>query len=165
MRLYFLLCVVSIAGCSGKIYTVQNPEFIDGQVEGVIFHGYKYEDVSVKYDRIRNVKTGEITHSSYEDKDSPRYCVEKLVQIPVVKADYSTRYAIRYEAAIFETNKFSVELEKGTLKAVNTEATPGAVESLQALADLREDIMNGIDPSVSLNLSSGMKPIPCSTNK
>jgi hypothetical protein len=176
--LILVLFSMFFAGCSGKIYTVRAPEFKNNKTEGVLFYGYKIKEKSLVLDRIRNTKTGEITHSMYEPKDSSKYCAPNIKKQKVVVADYETMYAIKYKPGWFETNKFSVELEKGMLKSVNSESTPGiknAVESLQGIVDIGEDVLDGyIKESLSndakiLNNFNGKIvstiPIKCSTNE
>lgn len=172
------LAVGALSACSGKIYTVQNPQFIEGKAEGVLFYGYKVVEKKVLFDRIRHPKTGDITHSLYEPPGSTKYCAPNVITKKVVEADYETVYAIKYEPGLFETNKFGVELDKGTLKSVNSESTPGvktAVESLQGIASLREDILDGFAKasdantektmSVLLGESAQATPIKCTTNE
>lgn len=173
-----VLAVATLTACSGKIYTVQNPKFNDGKTEGVLFYGYKPIEKKVLFDRIRHPKTGDITHSIYEPPGSSKYCAPNVIIKKVIEADYETVYAIKYEPGLFETNKFGVELDKGTLKSVNSESTPGvktAVESLQGIASLREDILDGFakasDASTEKTMSvlSGAPaqatPIKCTTNE
>lgn len=169
-----LLLSLFIFGCSGTVYTVKNPQFEDGQTEGVLFHGYKTTKKKVIYDRIRHTKTGNITHSSYAVRGSDIYCAPVEIFKKIVVADYDTTYAIKYDSSLFETNTFSVGLENGTLKSINSESTPGvktAVESLQGLATLREDILDGIAESSSAEAFVGLEgelssslPLNCSTN-
>jgi len=170
--------VVLLAGCSGKIYTVQTPQFVDGKTEGVLFYGYKAVEKKTVLDRIRHTKTGNITHSMYETPGTAKYCSPQIKLKTVMVADYSTQYAIKYEPGLFETNKFSVELDKGMLKSVNSESTPGlktAVESLQGLVDISQDILSGfvnaaeVDSAKAMNSVLGnapqSTPIKCSTNQ
>jgi len=174
----FALAVILLSGCSGKVYTVKDPQFIEGKTEGVIFYGYKPVDKKVLFDRIRHPKTGDITHSMYEAPGSSKYCAPNVIIKKVVEADYSTVYSVKYEPGLFETNKFGVVLENGTLKSVNSESTPGvktAVESLQGLATLREDILDGFvkeskaSSEKTLSILGGAPaqatPIKCSTNE
>ena len=68
--------------------------------------------------------------------------------LKVAVPDYDTLYAIKYDPQLFETSKFSVELENGMLKSVNSESTPGpktAVEILQGLADVRKSIIGAAE--------------------
>lgn len=178
MKLLTVFFVLFLTGCAGKIYTVQNPQFDSGKTEGVLFYGYKAVEKKILFDRIRHSKTGDITHSLYEVPGSAKYCAPNVIIKKVYEADYSKTYAIKYEAGLFETNKFGVELDKGILKSVNSESTPGvktAVESLQGIASLREDILDGFirasDSSTqeTLNILQGNSaqatPIKCSTNE
>ncbi|ARU57246.1 hypothetical protein OLMES_3205 [Oleiphilus messinensis] len=178
MKYLLISIVVVLSGCAGKIYTVQDPQFENGKTEGVLFYGYKPVEKKVLFDRIRHPKTGNITHSMYEVPGSAKYCAPNVITKKVIEADYSTVYAIKYEAGLFETNKFGVELDKGTLKSVNSESTPGvktAVESLQGIASLREDILDGFveasDASAQKTLGilegapAQTTPIKCSTNE
>ena len=112
-------------------------------------------------DRIRHPKTGDITHSMYEDKTSSNYCEPVTQQTTIIEPDYSTMYSIVYEPGWFETNKFGVVLENGTLKSVNSESTPGlkvAVEALGTLVGIAKDVM-----LFSGTSSSGK--LACSANK
>jgi len=176
--LIIVIIAILILGCTGKIYTVKNPVFKDDKIEGVLFYGYKAKEKKVVMDRIRHPKTGNITHSMYEIPTSKKYCAPSVKIKNIIVADYSTQYAIRYESGLFETNKFSVGLEKGMLKSVNSESTPGiktAVESLQGLVDIREDILDKFviasDQSAEKSLNNVMgilpqaTPIKCSSNQ
>lgn len=177
-RLSFILFALALQACSGTIYTVQSPKFVDGVTEGVLFHGYRMETVKTVLDRIRQSKTGEITHSMYEDPSSPRFCTPRVKETKVAVADYSTQYAIRYKPALFESNKFAVELDKGTLQSVNSESVPGpaaAVESLQGLAGVREDILDGVTKAAEaaddkalqsiLGIAPARTPITCTASE
>jgi len=172
------ISAILVSGCSGTIYTVQSPSFQDGKTEGVLFYGHKAVDKKVVMDRIRHPKTGDITHSMYELPTSKKFCAPATKTTKVIVADYSTQYAVKYDPGLFETNKFSVGLEKGMLKSVNSESTPGiktAVESLQGLVDIREDILDKFTVASekasekSLNSVMGLSPqatpIKCSSNK
>lgn len=176
LSIFFLVIVIS--ACSGSIYTIQNPKFIDGKTEGVLFYGYKPVEKKVLFDRIRHPKTGDITHSIYELPGSSKYCAPNVITKKLIEADYETVYAIKYEAGWFETNKFGVVLDKGTLQSVNSESTPGvktAVESLQGIVSLREDILDGFvkasdastekTMSVLYGQSAQATPIKCTTNE
>ena len=178
MKIVILISVLLISGCSGTIYTVKNPKFVDGKTKGVLFYGYKPVEKKVLFDRIRHPKTGYITHSMYAVPDSKEYCSPNVITKKVIEADYDTVYALKYEPGLFETNKFAVTLEKGTLASVNSESTPGvktAVESLQGIATLREDILDGFvkasngDSDKTLKALTGVlaqaTPIKCSTNQ
>ena len=142
-----LFLAASVAGCAGTIYTVQSPiADSNGRIKGVPFYGHKIVDKVTTLDRIRNPITGEITHSAYKEKTSKDFCEPDTKIEKVAVADYSNKYYIQYDSAFFETSKFGVTLDKGMLASVNSESTPGskvAVESLQALASLREDVLNG----------------------
>ncbi len=178
MKYAILISALLISGCSGTIYTVQNPTFVDGQTEGVLFYGYKPVEKKVLFDRIRHQKTGDITHSMYAVPNTKDYCSPNVITKKVIEADYSTVYAVKYEPGLFETNKFSVTLEKGTLASVNSESTPGvktAVESLQGIASLRENILDGFVKASSADSDKTIKaligvapvatPIKCSTSE
>ncbi|MEW8405458.1 MAG: hypothetical protein AB2689_28055 [Candidatus Thiodiazotropha taylori] len=173
-----ILTLASLTACSGTVYTVQNPQFKEGKTKGVLFYGYKPVEKKVLFDRIRHPKTGNITHSIYESPGSSKYCAPNVITKKVIEADYETVYAITYEPGLFETNTFGVELDKGTLKSVNSESTPGvktAVESLQGIASLREDILDGFvkasdastekTMSVLSGASAQATPIKCTSNE
>ncbi|PKH88326.1 hypothetical protein [Colwellia sp. Bg11-28] len=173
-----LFLFLTLSGCSGTIYTVQNPQFVEGKTEGVLFYGYKLVEKKILFDRIRHPKTGDISHSMYELPNSIKYCAPNVISKKVIQADYETMYAIKYKPGWFETNKFSVELDKGTLKSVNSESTPGvktAVESLQGIASLREDILDGFTKASNESAEETMKvlsggahratPMKCTTNE
>lgn len=177
---YTILPILALflLNCTGTIYTVKNPSFDNGQTEGVLFYGYQVVEKKVLLDRIRNLKTGEITHSMYEIPGTSKYCAPNIITKKVVEPDFSTVYAIKYDPAIFETIKFSVELDNGTLKSVNSESTPGhktAVEALQGVVSISENILGGFikasDASSLKTLSviegktTQATPIKCSTNE
>ena len=178
MKIVTIILTLLLSGCSGTVYTVKDPEFIDGQTKGVLFYGYKPVEKKVLFDRIRHPKTGDITHSMYAVPNSKEYCSPNVITKKVIEADYSSVFAVKYEPGLFETNKFAVTLEKGTLASVNSESTPGvktAVESLQGIATLREDILDGFvrasngDSDRTLKSLTGVlaqaTPIKCSTNQ
>ena len=178
MKNVILLSCILISACSGTIYTVKNPQFVDGQTKGVLFYGYKPVEIKVLFDRIRNSKTGDITNSMYAVPNSNGYCSPNVITKKIIEADYDTVYSVKYEPGLFETNKFAVTLEKGTLASVNSESTPGvktAVESLQGIASLRENILDGFvkaadgDSDKTLKALTGVlaqaTPIKCSTNQ
>lgn len=137
-----------LAGCTGAVVTTRNPRIVDGvPVKGILYYGYKIVEKKGILDRIRQTKTGEITHSMYEPVDSTKYCEPVVVVEYVPVADYTNPYVIHYEPALFETRKFAVTLDKGMLASVNSESTPGhksAVEALQVLSSVREDVLDGI---------------------
>lgn len=157
-----LAFIVGASGCSGTIYTVQNPKFNDNQTEGIIFYGYKPDIQNETLDRIRNSVTGEITHTAYQKKGTSSYCQPVEKSKKVVVADYSTQYAIKYEPGLFESNKFSVVLDDGKLKSVNAEATTGiktAAEAIQSIASIGKD---SVDKSGDIKLT---QYIACSSSK
>ncbi len=173
------IVAVACAACSGKITTTKREALAPNEVvNGVVYYGYKTEQKKSILDRIRNPKSGEITHTMYERVDSPRYC-EPVVAFEVVTVpDYGQIFVINYDAALFEVRKFSVTLDKGMLSSVNSESTPGAktaVETLQGLATLREDIINGVekqsddsDKQTLLNIEGripSVTPIKCSAKE
>lgn len=173
-RSMLVLLALALPACSGTIYTVKSPKFDEnGVTEGVLFYGYRMETVKTVLDRIRHKKTGDITHSMYEDPSSSRFCLPQIKETKVAVADYSTQYAIRYDAALFESNKFSVELDKGMLKAVNSESVPGAKTAVDALAGLnvaREDVLNGVAAALAEEADAeafvpGMSRIPCTASE
>ena len=170
-KVIVFIIFIFLYGCSGTVYTVQDPQFKaekegeDKRIKGVLFYGYKPVTKKITLDRIRNLKTGNITHTMYTDPSSPNYCRPATKEVKTIEADYDTVYSVYYEPGLFETNKFSVQLEKGTLKAVNSESTPGlkvAVESLQGLVDVFQDIkvLEMAVPELELE-----KALPCSSNK
>lgn len=172
------ISIIFLSACSGTIYTVKDPKFSEGVTEGVLFYGYKPVEKDVLFDRIRHKKTGDISHSMYEKPGSSKYCAPHVIKKKVIEADYDTVYAVKYKPGWFETNKFAVTLESGTLKSVNSESTPGvktAVESLQGIATLREDVLDGFvkasnaSTQKTLGILSGgpaqATPIKCSTNE
>lgn len=126
----------TVSACSGTVYTVKSPTFKDSETKGVLFYGYKPVPVKIVLDRIRNPITGEITHSMYEPLTSSGYCQKVTKQGTKIVADYTTIYSVYYDSGLFETNKFGVSLENGTLKSVNSESTPGVKVAVEALATL-----------------------------
>jgi uncharacterized protein YxeA len=154
-KLIISIIYLLMVGCTGSVYTVENPKLDkDGRIKGILVYGYKIVPKKTTLDRVRNPQTGEITHSAYEKKGSNDYCEPDVKIDNVAVADYSKPYAIQYDSSLFEISKFGVTLDKGMLASVNSESTPGpkaAVESLQALASLREDVLNGyVESSSSL---------------
>ena len=166
-----LLALPLLSACTGKIVTTRIDGLSVGEsVDGVVYYGYKMVEKKSLRDRIRQEKTGEITHSMYEPVNSDKYCEPQVEVEMVAVADYSQPFVVDYKPAFFETRKFSVTLDKGMLSAVNSESTPGpkaAVESLQGLLTAREDLLNGIQgrekqtvPTLMLHLDQKDVPAP-----
>lgn len=151
-----------------NIYS-ESPQFTDGVTEGVLFYGYKSVEKKVVLDRIRQEKTGDITHSMYELSNSTKYCAPQIQKTKIIEADYETQYAIKYKPGLFESNKFSVELDKGMLKAVNSESNPGlktAVDSLQGLVNIFDGSTTSAEASIAAQgAAQQTTPIKCSTNE
>lgn len=159
MKLILVLAYLSVLyGCSGHIYTIKDPIIKPNEkVKGIPFYGHKMENKTVVLDRIRHSKTGDITNSAYENPNSTKYCKPDKRIDKVVVVDYSKPYYIYYEPGLFESKKFGVTLDKGMLVSVNSESTPGAkvaVETLQGIASLREDVLNGVGIQKSGGLNS-----------
>jgi hypothetical protein len=129
-----LIVILTMPACSGTVYTVHHPkEDQDGRIQGILFYGYKTSERLITLDRIRNPKTGEITHSSYVALGSPNYCKPQTIAEKITTPDYSETYAIQYHPALFETSSFGVTLDRGTLESVNSQSTPGTEQAIEAI--------------------------------
>jgi hypothetical protein len=125
--------VLLLPGCSGQLYTVQNPlpDPNDPQkkIEGVI--AYQLVDVvEVSYYSVLvDEKTKEIVGTAKNGK-----CEPKRIYKVGTRADFSKPYALNYDAGILETHTFGVELTSGVVTKVNSESHPS--DALGAVAAL-----------------------------
>ena len=126
MRISFIAIVILVGttiGCSGKLYTVINPDLDAGnpaesKVEGILF----YPSINVmevyKTTLLADKATGNIIGKA------PDQCTEGQMTKFTTRTNFDEPRRLVYEAGLLETNKFSATLEQGTLKSVNTESDP-----------------------------------------
>ena len=127
---YFVVVVILVllTGCVGKIYTVVDPKpDSNGRIEGVIVYQPRALMVEYKTTHLQD-KNGNIIGSSAEGSCHPISSYE-ITYAP----DYGKKYAILYEAAIFESNTFTLDLDKGVLTKLNSVSTSGAKEALDVV--------------------------------
>ncbi len=124
----YILVVLSfalLAGCAGKLYTIENPKpDASGRINGVIVYQPKPMVFVIETTQAQD-KNGNVIGSSDEGTCKPVKSFE-VVSIP----DYTKPYAVGYDAALFESFKFSLELDKGVITKVNNDSTSGAKDVL-----------------------------------
>ena len=128
---FFVLiaCMGGVGGCTGHLYTVQNPAFADGKTDGVIIYMPETWVVTFITTTLTNEKGNVI--GTAESTEENKKCVPVENYEIISKPDYSKPYAIAYKPGLFESNTFALELENGVLKSVNITATSAAKETLE----------------------------------
>ncbi|MCW8932097.1 MAG: hypothetical protein OQL19_17930 [Gammaproteobacteria bacterium] len=126
-----LISAFAVTGCSGKLYTVVNPDILEdgtSKVRGVLV----YNTINV----IELYKTTVLVDKSSGNQlgSEPSDCApDKLIKFST-RTDFNNPNIVVYEPGLLETNKFGVTLDKGVLSGVNTESNPSA--ALPAIAAL-----------------------------
>lgn len=147
MKKSIIVAFFFLSGCTGQIYTIDNPTpDSKGRIKGIPFYGYKTISKPITLDRIIHDKTGNITNSAYAQPGSREYCQPVKASVNEVVADYSKPKTIYLSWSLFEIRKFGVTLDKGMLASVNSESTPGprvATEMLQDIVGVREILKGG----------------------
>ncbi|MFA5276651.1 MAG: hypothetical protein WC417_07155 [Candidatus Omnitrophota bacterium] len=130
-----------LAGCAGRLYTIKDPQpGPNGRINGLIVYQPKSMVLITETTEAEDGK-GNIIGSSKNKTCQPVQSFE-IVTGP----DYSKPYAVGYDAALFESHTFSLELDKGVVTKVNYESTSGAKETLDALSGalgVAKDVMAG----------------------
>lgn len=120
-----ILIIGLLAGCAGKVYTVINPEpDSNGRIDGVIVYQPKPLIFVIETTQAQD-KNGNVVGRSDDESCIPVESFE-VSSIP----DYTKPYAIGYETALFESKKFSLELDKGVVTKINNESTSVAKDVL-----------------------------------
>jgi hypothetical protein len=129
--LTLIMCIALIAGCSGQIYTIVDPESEDSKkIKGVIT--YLPQPLVLVYETTQlHDKDGNVIGKAEDGSCLPVELYE-IVSIP----DYTKKYAVVYEPGLFETNKFGLELDKGVVTKINTESSSVAKESLAVIQSI-----------------------------
>jgi hypothetical protein len=126
----YILVVLSfalLAGCAGQLYTIENPKpDASGRINGVIVYQPKPMVFVIETTQAQD-KNGNVVGESDEKTCKPVKSFE-VVSVP----DYTKPYAVGYDAALFESYKFSLELDKGVITKVNNDSTSGAKDILDA---------------------------------
>ncbi len=145
-----LAVALILSGCSGTLRTYTNPTTIcpesstNCHFEGVLYRPLIKSEKHYVRDRILDLK-GNVTHhlTGEDGKRCTPIEVTEIILIP----DPNNEYLISYDAAFFETAKFSVDLNpNGTLSKVGMESTPGGkslAESLVTLATTAKALSHG----------------------
>jgi hypothetical protein len=127
----YLLVVLSLgllAGCAGKVYTTENPKPDScGRINGVIVYQPKPMIFVIETTQAQD-KNGNVVGSSDERTCKPVKSFE-VVSVP----DYTKPYAVGYDAALFSSHKFSLELDKGVITKVNNESTSAAKDTVDVV--------------------------------
>lgn len=145
-----LTCIILlvVSGCNGRLYTVKDPQFHQGKTDGIIFYQPKPVVLVFQTNQLHD-KQGNVIATAKDGGCIPEENFE-VTSLP----DYSVAYALVYAPGIFETRKFSVELEKGVVKAVNTESTSAARETL----DIVQGILGTIKEMKPLTVPPSIEP-------
>jgi hypothetical protein len=130
----YILVVLSfalLAGCAGQLYTIESPKpDASGRINGVIVYQPKPMVFVIETTQALD-KNGNVVGESGES-DGKKACQPvksfEVVSVP----DYTKPYAVGYDAALFESYKFSLELDKGVITKVNNDSTSGAKDVLDA---------------------------------
>ena len=122
-----------LSGCSGKLYTIINPDLpADGEtkkIRGIVV----YNSVNVIEIYQNRILVDESSGNQIGTADTGE-CNPVYISKFSTRTDYSNPSVIVYEPGPFETNKFGVTLESGVLKSVNTESDP--TKALKDIASL-----------------------------
>ncbi len=120
--------LVLLAGCAGKVYTVVDPKpDAHGRIEGIVIYQPRTLISEFETTHLQDEK-GKIIGSAADGKCDPVPSYE-IIYAP----DYGKKYAISYQAAPFETKKFSLELDRGVLTKLNNDSTSVAKEALDVV--------------------------------
>lgn len=160
---YFVVLVILVllTGCVGKVYTVVDPKPDPfGRIEGVIVYQPKLLVLEFETTHLQD-KDGQVIGSSDKGtcKPIPSY---EVTSVP----DYGKQYAVVYHAALFESKKFSVELDKGVLTKLNNESTSAAKDVLDVVKGIigtAKEIAVAI-PKAGISPEPERKP-PCNIGK
>ncbi|MCV4285108.1 hypothetical protein [Pseudomonas capsici] len=130
-RLFFVAIAVGLAGCSGKVITHTSCK--DNICKGVPFYTMKEVTDRYFYDRILDADGKAIKIAGQpEGQNCDLIEVEEQKLVVSGVANY-----VYYDAGVFETSKFAVELNSnGTISKVSTESTPAIKETAEAIAAL-----------------------------
>lgn len=153
----YVLVVLSIgllAGCAGKLYTIENPKpDSSGRINGVIVYQPKPMVFVIETTQAQDKNGNVVGESESEEKPCKPVRSFEVVSVP----DYTKPYAVGYDAALFESYKFSLELDKGVITKVNNDSTSGAKDVL--------DVFKGI-LGTAKDLVKGLELIPaCNVGK
>lgn len=130
-RLLILSVMAVLAGCSGKVVT--HTSCRENICKGVPFYTMKEVTDRYFYDRILDTDGKAIRVAG---KPSGQDCSPMEVEEQKLVVSSTANY-IYYDAGVFETSKFGVELNSnGTISKVSTESTPAIKETAEAIAAL-----------------------------
>jgi hypothetical protein len=141
MLAQLVLTALLCTSCVGTLYSERNPKIVDGApFEGILY--FQPVPIVVTYET-RQLVQGEAKKlvGSAPDGCAP-VRTQKIEKMP----DYSTAYRLYYEPGPFESGKFSVTLEGGVLKTVNSEYTPGS-QQLVDLTKATAELVSAISPA------------------
>ena len=141
-----------LSGCSGKLYTVINPDLDAGggnnkEVRGVIVYPNK--------NVVEVTETQALVDDDKNILATVPDCVPKRYLKFSTRPDYGSPYMLVYKPGLLETNKFAVTLNEGTLVSVNTESDPSKMAT--ALAGLLPFAPGIHAPSILPAVRPGMK--------
>jgi hypothetical protein len=105
-------------------------------------------------------KNGNIIGSAADKTCIPLLSYE-ITTIP----DYDRQYSIFYDAALFESKKFSVELDKGVLTKLNNESTSASKDILETVKGIIGTGKEFVE-AVKGIMPEGKPPVqPCNVGK
>lgn len=153
-----VLSFVLLAGCAGKLYTIENPKpDANGRINGVIVYQPQYMIFVIETTQAQDEK-GNVVGESDKNTCKPVKSFE-AVSVP----DYTKPYAVGYDPALFESYKFSLELDKGVITKVNNDSTSGAKDVLDAfkgILGIAKEFVKGLEagePGKLLACNAGKK--------
>lgn len=141
------VALLGLVGCSGSIVVYKDADSAckDGACNGVLFYQLVPTPDSYYLDRILD-KDANLTHfSGWADS---RKC-EPLLVTEIKMLPSSKPSLITYDAMLFETSKFSVDLApNGALVKAGSEATPGAKMAVDTVATIATSVKTLRDTGV-----------------
>ncbi len=151
-----VICTLIGGGCVGSIYSERNPTIRDAEpFRGILF--FQPIPVLVTYATNQLIAgSPKVVVGSAPDACTP-VTTEKLEEIP----DYTTPYRIYYEPGLLESGKFSVTLEQGVVKTVNSAYVPGTQELID-LTSAAAELAAAVGP-LAVVPSPGAPLPPCNS--
>ena len=155
----FFLSFALLAGCAGKLYTIPDPKpDASGRIYGIIV--YQPKPMVFVYETTQYKDANGVV---IENKACTPDTSYEVVGVP----DYTTPYAVGYDAALFESYKFSLDLNQGVITKVNNDSTSGAkdvLETFKGIVGTALDVAKEV--KVMKNEKAEMLPRPkCNAGK
>jgi hypothetical protein len=137
IRVLGLTILVLGYGCSGNLYTIDDPVNKDSvKLPGIRV----YTPVLVIEESVNTAvidDTGKVVAT--RDKSVGAECYPTKVQKIATYPDYTRPYYLVYDSGVLEKYDFAVTLEKGVLTSVNMKSDPDRGETLKNLVAAAKD--------------------------